>query len=126
MPHKRHERAVVTFLERPELEPILAMLDQATQIGRRDHALLLLAAQTGLRQSELTGLRCQDIQLVRTPRSRAMARAARNAARRSCGRRSAFSEPGWLNAAGHRGICCSQSRHGGRLSPGAFGRLLHN
>ena len=31
--------------------------------GRRDHALMLLAVQTGLRLSELTGLRPEDVQL---------------------------------------------------------------
>jgi site-specific recombinase XerC len=31
--------------------------------GRRDHALLLVAVQTGLRLSELTGLRREDMQL---------------------------------------------------------------
>src|SRR5690606_13046849 len=37
--------------------------DQRTWLGRRDHALLLVAVQTGLRVSELTSLRCEDIAL---------------------------------------------------------------
>ena len=46
-----------------ELEALLAAPDQGTWRGRRDHALLAVAAQTGLRVSELTGLRNRDIQL---------------------------------------------------------------
>jgi hypothetical protein len=46
----------VRFLTRPEIEAVLAAPDRTTWLGRRDHTLLLLAAQTGLRLSELTGL----------------------------------------------------------------------
>ncbi len=63
IPSKRVERALVAYLTRPELEAILAVPDRSSAIGRRDHALLLLAAQTGLRLSELTGLACGDIHL---------------------------------------------------------------
>ena len=41
----------------------MAAPDQGNWIGRRDHALLEVAAQTGLRVSELTGLRNCDIEL---------------------------------------------------------------
>jgi integrase/recombinase XerD len=44
------------FLTRPEIEAILAASDRTTWLGRRDHTLLLLAAQTGLRLSELISL----------------------------------------------------------------------
>jgi len=63
IPSRRVERALVTFLTGLELEAILAAPDPATPLGRRDHALLLLAAQTGLRLSELTGLTCGDVRL---------------------------------------------------------------
>jgi integrase/recombinase XerD len=53
----------VEFLTRPEIEAILAVPDQHTWIGRRDHALLTLAVQTGLRVAELTGLRRRDVSL---------------------------------------------------------------
>ena len=63
IPTKRHDQALVTFLTEPELQALLDAPDQATWIGRRDHALILLAAQTGLRASELIGLACGDLRL---------------------------------------------------------------
>jgi site-specific recombinase XerD len=53
----------VHFLTRPEIEAILAAPDRTTWLGRRDHTLLLLAAQTGLRVSELIGLDREAIHL---------------------------------------------------------------
>ena len=63
IPAKRCQQTEVCYLTRPELEALLAAPDQGTWTGRRDHALLDVAAQTGLRVSELTGLRNQDIEL---------------------------------------------------------------
>jgi site-specific recombinase XerD len=63
MPSKRHARALVHFLDRPEIHALLVAPDQNTWFGRRDHALLLLAVQTGLRLSELTGLQRNDVAL---------------------------------------------------------------
>ena len=61
IPAKRFTRALVSFLSRQEVDALLAAPDQNTWSGRRDHALLLLAVQTGLRLSELTGLRHEDL-----------------------------------------------------------------
>jgi len=63
IPPKRFERRLVTFLTEPELDALLAAPDPTTWTGRRDRTLLGLAAQTGLRASELIGLRCADIHL---------------------------------------------------------------
>jgi integrase/recombinase XerD len=63
IPSKRFDRAVVSFLTGDEIEALLASPDRSGWIGRRDHALLLVALQTGLRLSELTGLRCSDVML---------------------------------------------------------------
>ena len=63
IPAKRFTRALVPFLSRIEVDALLAAPDQRTWSGRRDHALMLLAVQTGLRLSELTGLRREDVQL---------------------------------------------------------------
>ncbi len=61
LPAKRFDRALITYLTMEEVSALLAAPDRTTWTGRRDHALLLTAIQTGLRVSELTGLRCQDI-----------------------------------------------------------------
>jgi len=61
IPAKRFTRALVPFLSRPEVDTLLAAPDQCTWSGRRDHALILLAVQTGLRLSELTSLQCEDL-----------------------------------------------------------------
>ena len=63
MPTKRHERRPIEFLNREEIDALLASADSSTWIGRRDRTLLLLAVQTGLRVSELTGLNCRDVAL---------------------------------------------------------------
>jgi integrase/recombinase XerD len=60
---KRHERALVTYLTEPELDALVDAPDRATWTGRRDHATIVVLAQTGLRASELTGLCCGDIHL---------------------------------------------------------------
>jgi integrase/recombinase XerD len=61
IPQKRFDRDLVTFLTRAEIEALLAEPDRMTRLGRRDHALLALAVQTGLRVSELTHLGVEDL-----------------------------------------------------------------
>lgn len=56
IPSKRYERKQVGFLTKQETEALLAVPDRNTRAGRRDHAILLIAMQTGLRVSELAGL----------------------------------------------------------------------
>jgi site-specific recombinase XerD len=63
IPSKRFTRTQVHFITRPEVESLLAAPDQRTWFGRRDHAFLLVAAQTGLRLSEMTGLTRGDVTL---------------------------------------------------------------
>jgi integrase/recombinase XerD len=63
IPPKRTDRALVTFLDQGEIDALLAAPDRSTWAGRRDHALLLTALQTGLRASELTALNIADVQL---------------------------------------------------------------
>ena len=63
IPAKRTDRQLVSFLTDDEVDALLAAPDRDTWIGRRDHALLLVAVQTGLRVSELTSLTCGDVEL---------------------------------------------------------------
>jgi site-specific recombinase XerD len=63
IPQKRSDKRQVSFLEPEEVDALLATQDLRRWEGRRDHALIALALQTGLRLSELTGITCADIQL---------------------------------------------------------------
>ena len=63
IPSKRFTRTQIHFLTRPEVKALLAVPDQRTWFGRRDHAFLLTASQTGLRLSEMTGLTRKDVTL---------------------------------------------------------------
>src|SRR5436190_9789903 len=63
IPPKRFDRAIVTYLTEPEIDALLTTTDQSTWTGRRDHALLTLAIQTGLRASELISLNAADTHL---------------------------------------------------------------
>lgn len=65
MPNKRFERRPVDFLVHPEIDALLEAPDRSTWTGRRDHALLLVAVETGLRCSELAGLRIESLVLGR-------------------------------------------------------------
>ena len=63
IPCKRRSSKPIDYLTKTEIDSLLAAPDLGTWSGRRDRALLLVAAQTGLRASELIGLRCQDVVL---------------------------------------------------------------
>lgn len=61
IPCKRFTRTLVPFLTRPEADALLAAPDHDTWSGRRDHAFILLALQTGLRLSEMTNLKRENL-----------------------------------------------------------------
>jgi len=63
IPPKRGDKRVVSFLTRTEAEALLRSPDRTSFLGRRDHALLTVVVQTGLRVSELTALTCADLEL---------------------------------------------------------------
>jgi len=63
LPGKRYVKRTVSFLDAIEIAALLAAPDQTMWAGRRDHVILLVALQTGLRASELVGLRCKDMAL---------------------------------------------------------------
>lgn len=63
IPSKRFTRTLVRFLTRLEVDALLAAPDRRTWFGQRDHAFILMAVQTGLRLSEITGARREDLVL---------------------------------------------------------------
>jgi integrase/recombinase XerD len=63
IPFKRTDRRLVPYLLREELQAVLDAPDPTTRDGIRDRAMLHLAVCAGLRVSELTGLKIEDIDL---------------------------------------------------------------
>jgi site-specific recombinase XerD len=63
IPPKRFDRAIVSYLTPEETDALLAAPDRSRWVGRRDHTLLAVTIQTGLRLSELIALRCRDVHL---------------------------------------------------------------
>jgi integrase/recombinase XerD len=109
MPNKRYVKRAVTFLDAEEIAALLAAPDRTTWTGRRDHALLLLAIQTGLRASELVNLRCNDVVLGSGAHIRCMGKAGRNAARRSAATRRSCSRHGSATVRTPAGHCSRRS-----------------
>lgn len=63
IPTKRYQRNEISYLDLSEIKALLQAPDRTRWLGRRDHTLMLLAIQTGLRVSELTSLRVRDVSL---------------------------------------------------------------
>jgi site-specific recombinase XerD len=80
VPTKRFDRAIVSYLTAEEVDALLAAPDRSRWIGRRDHVLLTLAIQTGLRVTELTSLRCQDAHLGTGPHVQAVGKGRKHRA----------------------------------------------
>ena len=67
LPTKRHHKTTISWLTPDEVTALVAAPDPSTWYGRRDRALLMLATQTGLRVSELTGLSPRRLTGTRCP-----------------------------------------------------------
>lgn len=63
IPQKRHQKKSIEFLNREEIDALVAAPDSSSWIGRRDRTILLVLVQTGLRVSELTSLRRENVVL---------------------------------------------------------------
>ena len=63
IPNKKFTKKVIHYLTREEVDALLQVPDQRTWIGRRDFVLMVIAIQTGLRLSELTQLKKENINL---------------------------------------------------------------
>lgn len=124
IPPKRVARREVEFLSRAEIEAILAVPDKATWAGCRDYTLLLVAVQTGLRLSEITGLNRDAVQLGagahircfgkgRKERSTPLTKLAREAVKK------------WLTEPAHDGTTALfPTIHGDRMSADAVQFML--
>ena len=124
IPSKRHDKRQVHFLTRPEIEAILAAPDRTTWLGRRDHTLLLVAAQTGLRLSELTGLERDAVHLGAGAHVRCIGkgRKERSTPLTTLAQRAISA---WLKEHARKGATALfPNMHGGRLSADSVQSLL--
>jgi len=124
IPGKLHDKREVHFLSRGEIDAILAAPDRSTWIGRRDHMLLLLAAQTGLRLSEIVRLDEGSVVLGAGAHVRCLGKGRKERCTPLTKQtRSALSA--WLKESGRRGSTkLFPNVHGGGLSADAVQRLL--
>jgi site-specific recombinase XerD len=124
IPSKRHDKRQVDFLTRPEIEAILAAPDRTTWLGRRDHTLLLLAAQTGLRLSELIGLDRDAIHLGAGAHVRCVGKGRKE----RCTPLTKYARialQAWINESARRDAnALFPNQHGGRLSADSVQSLL--
>jgi integrase/recombinase XerD len=124
IPPRRRERAIVSYLTPDEIDALLTAPDRKTWHGRRDHALLLLAVQTGLRVSELTALTAQDVHPGAGPHVRCRGKGRKARATPLTGQTVKVLKT-WLAELGptHDGPLFP-TRAGGRLSRDAVERLV--
>ena len=124
IPSKRHDKRQVHFLTRPEIEAVLAAPDRTTWLGRRDHTLLLLAAQTGLRLSELISLDRDAVHLGTGAHVRCVGKGRKE----RCTPLTAHARgalQAWLKEpARHGANALFPNMHGGRLSADSVQSLL--
>jgi site-specific recombinase XerD len=124
IPGKLHAKREVHFLLRPEIDAILAAPDTASWLGRRDHMLLLLAVQTGLRVSELTSLDRDAVKLGTGAHVFCLGK-GRKARRTPLTRQACTALQTWLKEPARCGsIALFPNIHGGRLSPDSIQFLV--
>jgi site-specific recombinase XerD len=124
IPPKRTDRAIVCFLSASEIDALLAAPDRTTWLGRRDHALLLLACQTGLRVSELTSLTRSDVQLSAGAHLRCHGKGRKDRATPLTSQTAAILRSWLTERGGHGADPLFPTRRGGPLSRDAVERLL--
>lgn len=124
IPSKRHDKRQVHFLTRSEIEALLAAPDRTTWLGRRDHTLLLLATQTGLRLSELISLSREAINLDVGAHVRCVGKGRKERCT-PLTRYARVALQAWLNEPARRDASVLfPNLHGGQLSPDSVQSLL--
>ena len=67
IPFRKCTKRLVTYLEKPEMDALLAAPDLKTAQGRRDHLMLLFLYNTGARADEAAQLLIADLDLAHVP-----------------------------------------------------------
>lgn len=124
IPCERCTQQQIGYLSRPEVDALLAAPDQGSWAGRRDHAWMLLAIQSGLRLSELTGLTRDDISLGTGAHVRVMGKGRKERCTPLTQQTAAVLRA-WLQEPARRdGQTAFPNREGGRLSSDGVQYLL--
>jgi integrase/recombinase XerD len=124
IPSKRYERGPVEFLTGDETAALVAAPNPGTWIGRRDKALLLVAAQTGLRNSEITSLRREDVEFGTGAHVRCLGKGRKMRCAPLRQDVAAVLMEGLSQQGGKPDDPVFPSSNGGRLSADAFQRLV--
>lgn len=124
IPQKRYQKRMIEFLNREEIEALVAAPDPSTWIGHRDRTILLLLVQTGLRVSELTSLCRRDVALGAGAHVRCEGK-GRKCRCTPLRQDTKTAVAGWLDEQDPAaGAPLFPSSRGGRLSTDAAGRLV--
>ena len=124
IPRKRHDRPLIDFLTRPEIVALLAAPDTTVWEGRRDHALLLLALQTGLRLSEIIGLRREDVTLGAGAHVRCLGKGRKERCTPLTQQTRSIMQSWLKERGGAPGDVVFPNRNGGRFSPDGIQYLV--
>jgi site-specific recombinase XerD len=124
IPPKRFDKPTVSFLTGPEIAALIDAPDRSRWEGRRDRALLLLAVQTGLRVSELTGLNCGDVSLGTGANVRCEGKGRKHRAVPLTSATDSVLAVWLAERGGHRDEPLFSTRTGRRLSTDAVERLV--
>jgi site-specific recombinase XerD len=124
IPQKRPTRRVVGFLTHLEVDALVATPDQSTWLGRRDHLLLVVTIETGMRVSEITRVCIGDVTIAATSQIRCVGK-GRKERITPLGRHTAPLLRRWIDERTAPAIApLFPARHGGPLSRDAVERLV--
>ncbi len=124
IPARKTQRNELCYLSQPEADALLAAPDRGTWTGRRDHALLDLAVDTGLRVSELTGLRNSDAELGTGAHLTCAGKGRKNRSTPLRKQTAAVLAVWMKERGGGPGDPLFPTRRGTQISRGAVGRLV--
>jgi integrase/recombinase XerD len=124
IPTKRHRQTVISYLERPEIDALLAAPDRTTWLGRRDHAMILVAIQTGVRVSELVNLKISAVTLTTGAHLKLFGKGRKERSAVLTAETVAVLREWLREREGHPHEPTFPTRRGGPLTPRAFALLL--
>ena len=124
IPTKRHRQTVISYLERPEIDALLEAPDRTTWLGRRDHAMILVAIQTGVRVSELVNLTIAAVTLTTGAHLKVLGKGRKERSAILTAETVAVLREWLREREGHPHEPTFPTRRGGSLTPRAFALLL--